>query len=602
MAGEPIARHVTNVPARGAVGRSAVFGCAVAFVAALNLVRSLRPALLLDPEPSWAIPRLLLGLGVIVAAASVGAISAAGFFRWTRSSLSLSPLPRLTFSSGTLAALAAMAFLLGIFARLAKLDSIPEALWIDDVSEIGPALDLSGRWRDFADSVRPVPFGESPSGTVGVLYLEYFRLILLLFGTNTFSLRLPAAIAGVASVVTTGLLARRVLPRGGATLAIVVLAGLSWHVTMSRLGWVALVIAPVVSLATLLLLRSRDRPSPILALCAGALIGIGAHVYMAAWVAAAGLLAIALWPPRSPVSASGPVRFVPAALFVFGFCLAVSPLFLFRAGRTTPYFLRAGNQSLFVDVRYWRSAMPAFEAASDGISAPWVSESREWPQNVQLRVVFRALLAVAFLRALRRPRDELSMIVLAQAGAALVATVLGGNRGVPNGFRFGYLSDVTAIAIAGGALWTLLLVRRADRRVLATAMVGLLAAGSLLGARDFFLYFSVRPGRERSSETTLVARAASRWDRYGTVEIDPRLVHFKTMVAAIRRYRLDPEDSGLPADALRDARTAREFRIVRPGTVPRPGERAVEVVRGEGWTCAVVLGIRKPRDAGHGLE
>jgi hypothetical protein len=239
--------------------------------------------------------------------------------------------------------------------------------------------------------------------------------------------------------------------------------------------------------------------------------------------------------------------------------------------------------------------MPAFEAASDGISAPWVSASGDWPWNVGLRLVFRALLAVAFLRALRRPRDELSMIVLAHSGAALAATVLGGNRGVPNGFRFGYLSDMTAIAIAGGALWTLLLVRRPGRRVLAMALTGLLAATSLLGVRDFFRYFWTLPGRERSSETTLVARAALRWDRYGTVEIDPRLVHFKVMMAAIRRYRLDPENTGLPAGSLPDVGTDREFRIVRPGTVPRPGERSVEVVRGEGWTCAVVLGKRGSR-------
>lgn len=583
----------------GAAGGSAVFGCAVAFVATFNLVRSLRPALLLDPETSWAIPRLLLGLAVIAVAVSVGGISAAGFFRWTRSSLSVSPLPRVPFPFAALAALAAMSLLLGSFARLAKLDSIPEALWIDDVSEIVPALDLSGRWRDFADSVRPVPFGESPGGTVGVLYLEFFRLILLLFGTNTFSLRLPAAIAGVASLVTTGLLARRVLPRGGATLAVVVLAGLSWHVTMSRLGWNALVIAPIVSLATLLLLRARDRPTPILALCAGTLIGIGAHVYLAAWVAAAGLLAIASWPSHRPLPVSGLHRFLLPAFFVLGFCLAVSPLFLFREGRTTPYFQRAPIQRVLFGARYWRSPLTVLEAASDGISAPWVSAARDWPRDVQLRLVFRVLLAVAFLRALRRPRDELSMIILAQAGAALVATVL--DMSIPNGFRFGYLSDVTAIALAGGALWTLLLVRRPNRRVLTTAVVGLLAAVSLLGVRDFFRYFWVLPGRERSSETTLVARAAARWDRYGTVEIDPRLVHFKSMVAAIRRYRLDPEDSGLPDDALRNTGTAREFRIVRPGTVPRPGERAVEVVRGEGWTCAVVLarrGARPPTRAG----
>ena len=304
------ARAVSASRLPRAVGSSAVFGCAIAFVAAVNLVRSVRPALLVDPDPSWVIPRLLLALAVVVAAVAAGGISAACFFRWSRSTVSLSPLPRLPFSSVALGMLAVTAFLLGTFARLVKLDSIPAALWIDDVSEIAPALDLSGGWRDFANSVRAVPFGESPSGTVGVLYLEFFRLILLLFGTNTFSLRLPAAIAGVASLVTTGLLARRVLPRGGATLAILILAGLYWHVTMSRLGWNALVVAPIVGLATLLLLHARDRPRPILALCAGAVMGIGAHVYMAAWVAAGGLLAIACWPSRAPAFTPRLIRVV----------------------------------------------------------------------------------------------------------------------------------------------------------------------------------------------------------------------------------------------------------------------------------------------------
>jgi hypothetical protein len=585
----------SEVPAVGlirpprAAGRAALLGSVFALVAALNVVRQVRPALLLDNEPSWAIPRLLLGLTVIVAAVTAGGISAACFLLWTRSSLSVAPLPPLPFSRKTLAGLAAVAFALGCLARLVNLASIPEGLWIDDVSEIAPALDLSGRWRDFADSIRPIPFGESPTGTVGVLYLEFFRLVLVLFGTSTFSLRLPAALAGAASLVTAGLLARRVLSRGGATLAIVVLAGLYWGLVMSRLGWVALVISPIISLATLLLLHAREGPRPILSFFAGALMGIGAHVYLAAWVGAAGLLAVAFWPPDPSVSATRRSRLVLPGFFVFGLLLAASPLFLFRAGRTTPYFVRTRHQNLIAEVRYTRSPLPAFEAAADGISAPWlISSARGWPENVQLGLVFRALLAITFLRALARPRDELSMILLAHAGAALAATVVGGHRGVPNGFRFAYLSEATAVAIAGGALWILVLVRRADRRLLAMAMIGLLGVGSLLKARDFFLHFTVRSGRDPSSEATLVGRAAARWEHYGSVVIDPRLIRFKGMAATIRQYRLDPENpTGTgPAAAFR------RFRIVRPGTDPGQDERALEVVRGPDWTCAVVFGMK----------
>jgi hypothetical protein len=485
--------------------------------------------------------------------------------------------------------------------RLVLLASVPETLWIDDVTVIQPALALTGHWRDFTDTVRSLLFGETP-GTSGVLYLEYLRLMLVLFGISASSLRLPATLAGIVSMITTGLLARRLLPRGGATLAIIVIAGLYWSVTMSRIGTIAMVITPLIDIATILLLYAKRQLRIGLSLCAGAVAGLGTHVYLSAWVAAAALILLSLLPSNSPATVSTVRRrLLVTAFFVLGFALTVSPLFIFRAGRSVPYFLRTRQANVINDMRYWRSPLPAFEAASDGITAPWLlSSKRWWPENVQLGFVLRALLAIAFFRALVRPRDDLSMVIVAQSATALAATVVGGNRGVPNGFRFGYLSDVSAVAIAGGALWILLLARRSRRRVLATAVVGLLGVGSLLGVREFFLYFSGRPGHDPTSEATLVARTALRWERYGAVEIDPHLLHFKVMVAAIRHYRLDPEDTGQPADALYDVGTARGFRIVRPGTVPRPGERAVEVVRGEGWTCAVVLGKRgsRPRGAG----
>ena len=568
-------------------------GCAFALVAAVGAARAFRPALLVDPDPAWAAPRLLLGLATIGLAAAAGVLSAAAFSLWTRTRVSVAPLPRLPFSPAALAALAFLALLLGCLARVAGLGSIPEALWIDDTSEIYPALQLSGRWSDFADSVRPVPFGEVPKGTVGVLYLEYFRLLLLAFGPSTFSLRLPAAVAGAASLVASGLLARRVLPRGGATLAILVLAGLYWALIMSRVGWNAQVVAPIATLATLLLLKARELRSSILALGAGALAGIGAHVYLSAWVPAGGLLLVAAWPSSTSI---GRLRWdwkVPGG-FLAGLVLAALPLFVLTSGRKTPYFLRTGDQNVFKEIEYWRSPMPAFEAAADGVSAPWITlPARGWPQNVGLGLVLRVLLGVAFLRAIRRPQDELSMIVLAQGGAALAATILGGNRGVPNGFRFGYLADFTAVAAAGGAVWTLLLVRRAARRLLAIAICGLLAAGSVLSVGGFFRDFAHPPGLDPSGEETVVGRAALRWDRYGTVEVDPALLHFRGMVSAIRRYRLDPDDRGSPPHLPGASATNREFRIVRPGTMLREGERAVELVRNRGQTLAVVVGKRR---------
>jgi len=43
---------------------AALAGALAGFVAGVDLLRALRPALLVDPEPAWAAPRLLLGLAV----------------------------------------------------------------------------------------------------------------------------------------------------------------------------------------------------------------------------------------------------------------------------------------------------------------------------------------------------------------------------------------------------------------------------------------------------------------------------------------------------------------------------------------------------------
>jgi len=53
-----------NDPGRSGKTAAVLFGGAVAFVAGVQLVRAIRPALLLDPDPAWAVPRFLLWLGL----------------------------------------------------------------------------------------------------------------------------------------------------------------------------------------------------------------------------------------------------------------------------------------------------------------------------------------------------------------------------------------------------------------------------------------------------------------------------------------------------------------------------------------------------------
>jgi hypothetical protein len=160
---------------------------------------------------------------------------------------------------------------------------------------------------------------------------------------------------------------------------------------------------------------------------------------------------------------------------------------------------------------------------------------------------------------------------------------------VPNGYRFGYLSDVAAVAAAGGLLCLLAAVPGPRRRVAAIAALGLLAVSGALGARDALAVWPRRPETFDGfhGQDTLIARAALRWEPYGSVTVTPPLGHSAITIEGIRRYRLGPD----AREGLVTAGGRRCFRIAARQTPAGPGERIVERVNdawGRPW--AVVLG------------
>jgi hypothetical protein len=240
--------------------------------------------------------------------------------------------------------------------------------------------------------------------------------------------------------------------------------------------------------------------------------------------------------------------------------------------------------------------MPALTAAADSLAAPWFVPDpyghHDLPGRTRLGWILGLPVAVAFARSLLHPSEEFSAYLLTQAGAAFAASVAGGHAGVPDGYRFGYLSDATAVAAAGGVLCLVALVPEFRRRAAALLAVGLLAIAGSLGARDALLAWPQR--RETfdgfHGQDTLLARTALRWERYGSVAISPALGHSAITIGAIRRYRLAP--------GLREsipAAPGRCFRIEKPGTSPGSAERITEEAQdawGRPW--GAVLGRRCP--------
>jgi len=578
-------------------------GLLAAFVAAVDGVRWVRPSLLLDSDPSWAAERVVLGLLIAVAAVLAG-VAAAGVFRlWSRIPAAAEPLPPLPLSSGTRAGLTAAALLIGAALRFAALERVPEPMWVDDLSLIRPTLALRGSASDFANATRDAPYGVArPYGAVGVLYLEAYRASLKLWGTTVLGVRFPSALAGVASLITACLLGRALLPTGGGTLVALILAGLRWHLILSRWAWCMIVLAPIVDLATLLVLEARRRRRPGLALAAGLTAGVGAHVYLSAWTAGAALTLFALWPlEEAPEGAEGQIgsralrrRAAWAAAFVAGFSLAVAPIFLLKEGRRASYFARTRDHNVALEIARTKSWMPPFAAAADTFAAPWFlpdpSPRNDLDGRRRLGVLLGAAVAIAFGRALLRPRDRFSGLLLAHSAAVLAAVVAGGQADHPNGSRFAYLSSIAAVSAAAGVLWVVGLVPPQRRRAAAIAAVGALAIGGVLGARDALVRWPDAPETFDGfhGQDTRIGRAAARWDGYGTVEIAPGIGHSPLAIEAVRRYRLDPGPGGPagPREALR-------VRIVAPAAAVGPGERVVERIGDDGGKLwAVVLASR----------
>ncbi|MGH9399689.1 MAG: hypothetical protein ACRD00_04930, partial [Thermoanaerobaculia bacterium] len=259
---------------------SVAVGAAAAFLAAVSAARQIGLTLFADPEPSWAVSRIALALAVAAVAAAAGAAAGGLFLLWSRTPCAAAPLEPPPLSRAALAALLGAALVLGVWARLAALDELPDPTWHDDLLLAPKALALTGSLRDFRDAIRPVVDGRgSPTGTVGVLYLEAYRIALDVFGTNVFGVRLLSALGGVLSMLTAAALARALLPRGGAALAVLVLAGLRWHLILSRWSWNMIVLAPILDVAALFAIAARRRGSALAAAAAGVAVGVGAHVY-----------------------------------------------------------------------------------------------------------------------------------------------------------------------------------------------------------------------------------------------------------------------------------------------------------------------------------
>lgn len=168
------------------------------------------------------------------------------------------------------------ALLLAAAFRLPVLDRVPNGLFLDEASR---GYDAFALLRTGADQygVRWPLFPEGIDDFTPVLYTLLALPSVAALGLTETAVRLPATLAGVATVATTFLCGRALVGRRPAVVAALLVAISPWHILPSRTGaeWALL---PLFTTTGLWLLARGRQHGPAL-LGAGLVLGVGLYSY-----------------------------------------------------------------------------------------------------------------------------------------------------------------------------------------------------------------------------------------------------------------------------------------------------------------------------------
>ena len=224
--------------------------------------------------------------------------------------LPANPLPSLK-KQWPLTAVVTAILLLALLLRLWRLGTVPFTLGGDEGSQGLEALRaLSGELRN--------PFS---TGWLGVPTMSFFfnSLSIRFLGRTVMALRLPWALVGSATILSTFLLVKRLKGVELALATAVLLATYHYHIHFSRLGSNQIADPLFLSLALLFLYRGLDRRNPFDWALSGAITGLAFYFYAGARLTPVVITAVLAYhfilKPRTFWRQNG--RFLPIALGAF---------------------------------------------------------------------------------------------------------------------------------------------------------------------------------------------------------------------------------------------------------------------------------------------
>lgn len=228
------------------------------------------------------------------------------------------------------------------FFRLWQITKIPAGLFPDEAAN---GLDIV----NYIFKGHQSPFFERGLGREALFfYLQ--ALSVFIFGIGVWQMHLVSAVIGILTVLATWLLAKKLFNTRIAFLASFFLATSTWHTTLSRTGFRAILVPLLSTLffyfAYLTFKEVSGKKRKLFAILAGLSFGLGFYTYISfrAMVAIVGLLMIIIFILNRRVFK----RFWPEIIIgLVSMTLIMTPLILYFINHPSSFMGRAGYVSIF---------------------------------------------------------------------------------------------------------------------------------------------------------------------------------------------------------------------------------------------------------------
>lgn len=390
--------------------------------------------------------------------------------------------------------------LLGAFLRIFDLGSLPNGFFADEASNGYDALGLAKTLRDRTGEFLPL-FLRGPGDYREAIYSYVTAPFVLVFGLSEFTTRLPAALAGIATIGGVYWLARKMFGKNVAILAALFVAISPWHVMLSRIAFRVILEVLLVVLASAAFLRGQKHPGWLIAsailFALGAWTYFGARLFVPLYVAGLALVSLREMLAHKAYTAIAALTFGAIVLALVPFWL--SPEGMARTGEVKFDLAPAALARNYFS--YW---------SPDYLFITGDPQPRHGVRGVGMLHLFEIvtlMLGILYLLREHGPGKRAMLVWMALYPVpALLFDPMHGLRSAVGAPMFAILSGLGAVRLLERPGF--------DRRVLRTALAAAIVISfAVFGARYFYKYRDVTAPWQGGFKTVLAAAEARPDDR-----------------------------------------------------------------------------------------